>query len=100
MGKSSDNTDPYLSWLNQQSKEQLVVFVANQQYTDELNADKLLLLTGCSKFGDIDGMDGVCVDCYYNDRILNERCHLFSNSLREFRKSRNKAREELKKSQS
>ena len=36
-------------WLNEQSKEQLIIFYKNQEYEIERLRDKLTLLTGCPR---------------------------------------------------
>ena len=79
--RESDRRDEF---YKQQSKEQLVVFLHNSDL--ELNSlrERLFLLGGCSKFGCVDGMDGSCVECSYNDEHLFDRCRRFSKMWREY----------------
>ena len=34
-------------------------------------------ITGCREFGNLDGMNGACVECSYNEKELFERCWNF-----------------------
>lgn len=67
-------------YLEKQSKEQLIIFLHNEEYENERLRQKLLLLTGCQAFGDMDGMDGACVACNKDHRCLADRCYLFSEA--------------------
>ena len=73
-------------WLNEQSKEQLIIFIKNDEYENQRLRDKIALLTGCAGFGDCDGMDGSCIECYYNNTQLHQRCHLFQSAFHQYRK--------------
>lgn len=73
-------------WLNEQSKEQLIIFCQNDDYVIQRLRDKIALLTGCAGFGDSDGTIGSCVDCYFNDPQLHQRCHLFQSAFQQYRK--------------
>lgn len=75
-------------FYKQQSKEQLIIFLKNQDYEIQCLRDKLFLLTGCQCFGNSDGMDGGCVDCHYDNRNLCERCHFFQSAFHEYRKQK------------
>jgi hypothetical protein len=72
-------------FYKQQSKEQLLVFLHNSEL--ELNSlrERLFLLGGCFNFGCVDGMDGTCVECSYNDKYLFDRCWRFSKMCREYK---------------
>lgn len=73
-------------WLNEQSKEQLIIFYKNNEYIINNLQNKIEFLTGCSCFGDPNGTDGACVECYYNNSQLHNRCLLFHPAIREYRK--------------
>jgi len=75
-------------FYKQQSKEQLIIFLKNQDYEIQRLRDKLFLLTGCQGFGNSDGMDGGCVDCYFNNRNSWERCNFFQSAFHEYRKQK------------
>ena len=64
-------------FLEKQTKEQLIIFLHNDDYIiDNLRA-RLYKLTGCGNFGNMDGMDGCCVGCYYNNEELFRKCESF-----------------------
>ena len=69
---------------NNFSKEQLEIFCHNKNLEIERAERKLLLLTGCSCFGDLDGMDGTCVWCSEKDSRMWERCHIFKYAFKEY----------------
>lgn len=73
-------------WYAQQSKEQLVIFLKNDDYIIKNLRNKTEFLTGCPNFGDSDGTDGACVECSCNNLQLWERCNLFCLAIREYRK--------------
>lgn len=77
-----------------QTKEQLIIFLLNGNYENELLREKLGMLTGCTRFGDCDGMNGSCVDCCYNNPTLNMQCSQFQGTftrmLRERENNKNK----------
>ena len=75
-------------WLNEQSKEQLIIFYKNNDYEIQRLRDKVALLTGCSGFGDCDGTNGGCIECYYDNPHLHQRCHLFQQAFHQYRKKR------------
>ena len=75
-------------WLNEQSKEQLIIFYKNQEYEIERLRDKLMLLTGCSCLGDSDGTNGGCIECYYENINLNQRCEAFQAAIRQYLKEK------------
>lgn len=64
-------------FLKNQSHEQLEIFVLNGDAVEDNLRSRLFLLAGCGNFGGQDGTDGSCVECYYNNRELHERCCLF-----------------------
>ena len=69
-------------WLMEQSHEQLVTFIMNGDMTQDILREKLYLLAGCRNFGSSDGMDGSCVDCYHENRLLFNRCYMFGEKYR------------------
>lgn len=64
-----------------QSKEQLIIFLLNGNRENKLLREKLGMLTGCPCFGDCDGMNGSCVDCYYDNPTLNMQCSQFQGEF-------------------
>ena len=66
------------------SKEELEIFYHNQSLELKRAEHKLALLTGCSTFGDLDGMNGGCVYCSEEDPRTWERCHIFKYALKEY----------------
>ena len=64
-------------FLQGQTKEQLIVFIHNNEYTINNLRNRLLKLTGCADFGNVDGMNGICVDCSYSDQELFNKCWQF-----------------------
>ena len=80
-------------WLNEQSKEQLIIFYKNNEYENQRLRDKITLLTGCAGFGDCDGTNGSCVDCCYNNPQMFERCNLFQSAFYQHRKEKFKKEE-------
>lgn len=71
---------PYESkedFLKSQTHEQLEIFIKNGDLIQDNLRERLFLLSGCGDFGGQDGMNGSCVECYYNNRDLHERCYLF-----------------------
>lgn len=80
-------------WLSQQSHEQLQIFVTNLEYQNELLRDKLSLLTGCRGFGNADGMDGSCVECFYTTPEHHKRCVLFQETFRKYREEKRAEKE-------
>lgn len=73
-----------------QSKEELIIFLLNQNRENELLREKLEMLTGCSGFGNCDGMDGSCVDCYYENPTLNMQCSQFQGKFTKMLKEKAK----------
>ena len=64
-----------------QDKEQLIIFLLNDKRENERLHKKLEMLTGCSCYGDCDGTDGTCVDCYYDNPDLQIRCSQFQGEF-------------------
>ena len=64
-------------FLRQQTKEQLIIFIHNDEAVIENLRERLRRLTGCGDFGNEDGTVGTCVMCSYNDPELFERCWEF-----------------------
>lgn len=76
------------NWYAQQSKEQLIIFLKNNDYIIQKLQDKVFLLTGCAGFGDSDGTNGSCVECLYNNPQTFERCNLFQSAFHQYRKEK------------
>ena len=74
-------------YYESQSKEQLIIFLNNQEYIENTLRERLFLLGGCDNFGCCDGTDGACVDCLYTNRPLWDRCHCFTWAYHDYRKS-------------
>lgn len=66
-----------IDFLKEQTKEQLIIFFHNTELQLENLRDRMYKLTGCREFGALDGMNGNCVECFYNDRKLFEKCEQF-----------------------
>lgn len=46
--------------------------------------ERLFLLTGCEVFGKQDGMVGCCVDCFYENRDLFDKCTKFTDKVSDY----------------
>ena len=66
-----------IDFLKEQTKEQLIIFFHNTELQLESLRDRMYKLTGCREFGALDGMNGNCIECFYNDRKLFEKCEQF-----------------------
>lgn len=80
-----EQLESYKDYLKSQSKEQLIVFLVNQKYIEKELRDRLFLLTGCSDFGNSDGMNGTCVECSVNNEQQWRRCCLFRKMYHDYR---------------
>lgn len=80
--------------LKEMSKEQLEIIVSNTEMTEKDLRNRLFLLAGCHNFGGQDGMNGSCVDCYYGNPNLHQRCSLFQCSLLYHIREDNKSKKE------
>lgn len=69
-------------------KEQLLIFLRNQDLIIEELHWKLELLTGCAIFGNSDGTDGGCIDCYYDNQAQWSRCQAFYAAWKKYRKEK------------
>lgn len=78
------NQENKREFLKKQSHEQLEVFVLNGKIIEDNLRDRLFLLTGCSNFGGQDGMNGACIECFYENRDLHERCCLFQTAMHSY----------------
>ena len=65
------------NFLKDQTKEQLIMFLHNTELQLEDLRDRMYKITGCREFGNLDGMNGVCVECSYNEEELFNRCWNF-----------------------
>ena len=71
---------PYLTkddFLNEQTKEQIIIFLHNTELQLENLRERMEKLTGCREFGNLDGMNGACVECFYEERELFDKCWNF-----------------------
>lgn len=59
------------------TNEQLQIFLHNQELITENLRNRLFKLTGCRDFGNLDGMNGACIECSYEDKELFNRCWNF-----------------------
>ena len=64
-----------------QSKEQLIIFLLNGEYEKKRLRKKLRMLTGCGCYGDSDGMNGSCIECYYDNPMLQMKCSQFQDEF-------------------
>ena len=65
-------------FYNAQTKEQLIIFLHNKDIEIKRLEDTLFKLTDCHHFGQIDGTNGACVDCYYDNFDLFKKCENFT----------------------
>lgn len=68
--------------LMNESKEQLVIWLLNNEATRLQLHKRLEKLTGCAEFGLCDGMTGFCIECYYEQPELWEKCHNFKFDIK------------------
>lgn len=68
------------NFLKEQTKEQLIIYLHNTELELENLRDRMYKITGCRNFGKLDGMDGTCVVCSYNERELFDKCWNFKFS--------------------
>ncbi len=59
------------------TNEQLQIFLHNQEYITETLRNRLFKLTGCKDFGNLDGMNGACVECSVENKSLFDKCWNF-----------------------
>ena len=64
-------------FLDKQSREQLYIFIMNDEYVISNLRKYLKKLTGCGNFGNVDGMDGSCIECSNNNKDLFCKCWNF-----------------------
>ena len=64
-------------FLDQQSREQLYIFLNNNEYTIINLRNRLEKLTGCGDFGNVDGMNGCCIECSIDNKELFDKCWNF-----------------------
>ena len=64
-------------FLEEQTKEQIIIFLHNTEYELESLRKRMGKLTGCREFGALDGMNGTCIECFYNNKKLFEKCEAF-----------------------
>ena len=65
------------NFLKEQTKEQIIIFLHNTELQLESLRNRMEKLTGCREFGMVDGMNGACVECFYEDRKLFDKCEKF-----------------------
>ena len=65
--------------LQNETKEQLIIFLHNSEYTVDNLRDRLYRLTGCGDFGNVDGTVGTCVECFYDNPELFNKCWEFQH---------------------
>jgi hypothetical protein len=83
-----DITKTKQEFYESQSKEQLIIFLNNQEYKEEILREKLFMLSGCRNFGGPDGMNGTCIECFHENRSLHDRCYYFSCALDDYRRKK------------
>ena len=64
-------------FLEEQTKEQIIIFLHNTEYELESLRKRMEKLTGCREFGAVDGMNGNCIECFYDNKKLFEKCEKF-----------------------
>ena len=65
------------NFLKEQTKEQLIIYLHNTELELESLRDRMYKITGCREFGNLDGMNGACVECSYDEKELFDRCWNF-----------------------
>ena len=65
-------------YLQQQTKGQLIIFLNNADLTIEDLRRRMRKLTGCGDFGNLDGMNGSCIECQHKDPELFDKCWDFT----------------------
>ena len=80
------NQEKKREYLQNQSHEQLVIFVMNGDDIQDDLRERLFLLSGCEDFGDCDGMNGTCYDCYIENKERNFRCRAFQEMMSCYRR--------------
>lgn len=74
-GVSMDEQEQtYEEFLNAQTKEQIIIFLHNTELQLESLRNRMEKLTGCREFGALDGMNGVCQTCFYEEKPLFDKC--------------------------
>ena len=63
------------------SYEQLEIFYNNLKLCEKLLRERLFVIGGCYDFGGEDPMVGSCIDCYYNEPDLFEKCRAFQDKI-------------------
>ena len=71
----------YEEFLNAQTKEQIIIFLHNTELELEDTQRRMEKITGCRIFGELDGMNGACVECFYNNKPLFDKCWNFVHGL-------------------
>ena len=66
-------------YLETLSNDELIVIIHNLESQLDIALDKVEYLTGCSHFGESDGMNGSCVECSYDRPELWKRCFPFNS---------------------
>lgn len=57
--------------------EQQIMLLHNAESHIENLRKRMFILTGCREFGTVDGMNGTCIDCYYENNELFKKCEKF-----------------------
>ena len=65
------------NFLKSLAKEQLIIYLHNTELELENLRERMYKITGCRDFGNLDGMNGTCVECSYNDKKLFYKCWNF-----------------------
>ena len=64
-------------FLDTVPRETLYIFINNDEYIINSLQERLFKLTGCCDFGNVDGMNGSCIECFHSNRELFEKCEHF-----------------------
>lgn len=67
-------------FLEEQTKEQIIIFLHNTELELESLRKRMEKLTGCREFGYLDGMNGNCIECSYDNKKLFDKCWNFKFS--------------------
>ena len=64
-------------FLDTVPRETLYTFINNDEHIIDSLQERLFKLTGCYDFGNMDGMNGSCIECFHLNRELFDKCEHF-----------------------
>lgn len=87
-----NNRKELREFYQEQSHEQLVIFLMNHDLIENDLRQKLFLLTGCGCFGSSDGMNGSCVYCSIENEEQWRRCCAFEKMINTYNKDKKRSK--------